>query len=152
MSTTIKRNYSKEFTIGDIIFDQAANSVYFYLKAGFFGKTKIILEQNTGGTYDIVKPYYDRHGQQQRVKIGMTFPVKREDETVVEGLTKGTLGLTTAWDSKLEKEIVTTDNALYFTTHKLKKMTAINENLIKVGWVTGVYGTVAKDTQEEATA
>ncbi len=147
----IKRTYSKEFTIGDILFNNKTNSVYFFLKGGFFGTTKINLVKNDGGTYDLFKPYVDAQGKPNTVKIGKTFEVTKRDQTVVEGLTRGTLGLSTTWNAEIKKEVVSSENALFFTTHKLKEPKAINEDLVKVGWVTGVYGVeVPEETQTSA--
>ena len=146
----IQRNYSKKTTIGDILFNKTTGSVYFYIKMGFMGQVKVDLVKNEGGTYDILKPYVDNQGVQKSVKLGKTFPVLTKEKTVVEGLTKGTLGLSTTFNKELKREVTTTENALYFTTHKLKEPKVINDTLIKVGFVTGLFGTEADTTQSAA--
>lgn len=140
MSEKIIRAYGKEFTIGDIMYNKKEDTVYFILNGGSFGIHKIILVKNDQGTYDMMKSYMGKDGQPAIVKLGKTFPVTRKDGSTAEGLTQGTFALGVKWDKESSREISDNRNALYFTTHKLRDNETVNDNMIKVGWVTGQFG------------
>jgi hypothetical protein len=40
-----------------------------------------------------------------------------------------------------------TNDALFITTHQLKNEVKINDNLVKIGWVSGQLGIEIADTQ-----
>ena len=138
-ATKTIRSYGKEFTVGDILYSPQTKKVFFYINSGFMGKKRIDLVKNSEGTYDMLGSYV-KDGQTMFYKMGKTFEVKNNQQIVMEHLTKGTLGMGTKFDTTLEKDVVSTDNALYITTHKLKEPQILRDNLTKLGWVTGQYG------------
>jgi hypothetical protein len=148
----VKRVYGKEFTVGDIIFNKKENTVYFIVNAGFFGIHKVILVKNNEGTYNMIKPYITKDGSAGIVNIGKTFPVTNKNGTVVEGITQGSLGLSTSWDKEKGKELTDNRNVLYFTTHRLKESKNINESIIQVGYVKGKFGIEADSEMVESIA
>ena len=149
MAKTIKRTYSKEQTIGDIIYNKKSKTVFFSLNLGFMGRKNINLVQNAEGTYDMFGTYF-KDNKPEMYKMGKTFQVTDRNGNVVEGLTQGTLGLSTTWNKELQKEVTSTENALFFVTHKLRETKVINDDLVKVGWVTGKIG-VEIETEETPT-
>ena len=46
MATKIQRNYSKETTIGDIMYNTKTKTVFFNIQMGFMGRKSINLVQN----------------------------------------------------------------------------------------------------------
>ncbi len=140
-TNTIKRTYGKERAIGDIFYTPSTKSVWCSIGLGFLGKINLTLIQDkANGGYEIIKPYKDKQGNEQVVKLGKTFVVKDKDGNVVTGLSKGTLGLLKEYDSVAKKELTKSEDCLIITTHKLKENKIINEDLIKVGWLTGQFG------------
>jgi len=136
MATT-KRNYGNSRTLGDIIYNPNTNSVFSNIQLGFFSKT-ITLSKREDRCYDILVSKYN---SEETIKIGQTFPVKKQDNSIVEGLTQCTLGLLTTYDKDKQKTITNSDDALFITTHKLKKATPIgSKGFLKVGYITGKFG------------
>lgn len=141
-TTTTKRTYGTERTFGDIIYNPSTKSVFCSINLGFFGKTTVtLIKRSEDGCYDLMKSYVDNKGHEQIVKVGQTFPVKSQDNTVVEGLTQGTLGLFQKFDSVKQKELTDSSDALFITTHKLKEPKAFGEKgFKKVGYISGNFG------------
>ncbi len=134
---TITREYGKERTLGDIIYNPSNGSVFCNIQLGFFSKT-INLKKREDGCYDIL---VSRFNSEETVKIGQTFPVTKQDKSVVEGLTQCTLGLITTYDSTKQKNVTNSDDALFMTTHKLKEPKAFGDKgFKKVGYITGKFG------------
>jgi len=139
MATKIQRNYSKETTIGDIMYNTKTKTVFFNIQMGFMGRKSINLVQNQEGTYDMFGTYF-KDEKPEMYKMGKTFQVTDRNGGVVEGLTQGTLGLRTSWNKQIQKEVSSTEDAIFFVTHKLKETKKVNDDLVKVGWVTGQFG------------
>lgn len=140
--TKIKRAYGKKRNFGDIIYNPSTKSVFCTINLGFFGKTTITLvKRQDDGAYDLMKAYTDSNDQEQVVCIGKTFPVKKKDRSIAEGLTQGTLGLLKRYDNQKQKEITDNSDALFITTHKLRENKPIGSSgLIKVGYISGRFG------------
>lgn len=138
-TNTTKRTYGKERILGDIIYNPETKLVFCSLKLGFFGTKSITLEKRQDdGCYDLMVSKYN---SEETIKIGQTFPVKKQDGTIVDGLTQATLGLLTQYDK--DKQKYTTDNSdgLFITTHKLKEQQNIGDNgFKKLGYITGKFG------------
>lgn len=135
----IKRVYGKRKTIGDIIHNKETGITFCRIQAGFFGYHTINLVKQNDGSFVIEKQYFV-DGEYKTVKIGKTFPAKDKLGNDVEGITQAALGLGTTWDKELGKNITDVTDALFITTHLLKNEESINENLTKVGWVSGQFG------------
>lgn len=145
----ISRAYGKEQTFGDIIYNKENKTVFTVFEFGFAGRVLVNLVQNSEGTYDLIKPYIDKNGQPQTVKLGRTFKAERRDGSVVEGLTNTALGLSTVYDKELEKNITSTNNGIWITTHKLREMQPTsNPNIVRVGYITGRFGIEIEDSEE----
>lgn len=141
-TTTTKRTYGTERTFGDIIYNPSTKSVFCSINLGFFGKTTVtLIKRSEDGCYDLMKSYKDRNGQEQIICVGKTFPVKKKDGSLVDGLTQGTLGLLKRYDAELKKEITDSSDALFITTHKLKENKSLGDSgFIKVGYLSGKFG------------
>ena len=96
------RNYSKERTFGDIVYNIKTETVFFNIDMGFMGKKSINLVQNQEGTYDMFATYF-KDGKPQMYKMGKTFQVKNKEGQIIEGITKGTIGLRTSYDKTIFK-------------------------------------------------
>lgn len=143
----IKRNYGKDRTLGDIIYNPNTGSVFCKIELGFFSKT-INLKKREDGCYDIL---VSKFNSEETVKIGQTFPVRKQDNSVVEGLSQSTLGLFSAYDSVKQKTLSKTEDALFITTHKLKEPKAIGDKgFLKVGWITGNFGIEIADASSNS--
>jgi len=141
MTTTIKRTYGKERTFGDIIYNPTTKSVFCNIDLGFFGRTTLTLTKREDGAFDLMLPYTDKNGQGQVAMIGKTFVSKRKDGTIVDGVTKGTLGLFKRYDKELKKSITDNSDALFITTFKLKENQKLGDtDLLKVGYISGHFG------------
>ncbi|MGE4517775.1 MAG: hypothetical protein AB7D96_13040 [Arcobacteraceae bacterium] len=138
---TIKRTYGKERTLGDIIYNPTTKSVFCSINLGFFGKKNItLIKRADDGAYDLAV-VYTKNGEEHIATIGKTFPSKRKDGSVVEGLTQGTLGLLKRYDAEKKKEFTDSSDALFITTHKLKEPKALGDSgLMKVGYISGKFG------------
>ena len=141
-TTTTKRTYGTEHTFGDIIYNPSTKSVFCSMNWGFFGKTTVtLIKRIEDGCYDLMKSYKDRNGQEQIICVGKTFPVKKKDGSIVEGLTQGTLGLLKRYDAEIKKEVTGSSDALFITTHKLKETKSLSDSgFIKVGYISGKFG------------
>jgi len=137
----IKRTYGKERALGDIIYNPATKSVFCSMNLGFFGKKNItLIKRSDDGAYDLAVTY-TKNGEEQIAIVGKTFPSKRRDGAIVQGLTQGTLGLLKRYDSEKKKEVTDNSDALFITTHKLKESKPLGESgLLKVGFITGKFG------------
>lgn len=150
---TVKRVYGKERTLGDIIYNPATKSVFCSINLGFFGKTTVTLVQRADEAFDIMKSYIDNNGQEQVVCIGKTFPAKRQDQTIIDGVTKGTLGLLKKYDKEKEKEVTDNSDALFITTHRLRESKVLgNTKMLKVGYISGVFGIEIEETESNGIA
>ena len=138
-TNTTKRIYGKDRNLGDIIFNPKTRTVFCSLKLGFFGEKSITLIKRTDdGCYDLM---VSKFNSEETIKIGQTFPVKKQDGTIVEGLTQATLGLLTSWDKDKQKNVTDSSDALFITTHKLKEPQLIGQNgFKKLGYITGKFG------------
>jgi hypothetical protein len=135
------RTYGNERTFGDILYSPKTQSVFCNIELGFFGRTTVTLQKRDDDTYDLLKSYIDKQGQEQVIKLGQTFPVTKADGTPVEGMTKATLGLFKRYDKVIGKEVTDNSDALFITTHKLKEPKPLgNSGLMKVGFITGQFG------------
>ena len=141
-NNTIKRSYGKKRILGDIIYNPQTKSVFCSIKLGFFGKTTVTLVKRTDdGAYDLMKNYKDHNSQEQVVCVGKTFPFKKKDGSLVDGLTQGTLGLLSKYSVEKQKEQTDNSDALFITTHKLKEPKAFGDKgFKKVGYITGQFG------------
>ena len=144
----IKRVYGKEKTIGDILYNKESKSVFFNIELGVFGRKTVYLTKNNEGTYDLHTTYV-KDGESHVVRLGKTFVVENKEGQKIDGMSKGSLGLTTAYDKELGKNITTRNDAIYFTVHKLKEDKVINDKLVKVGWVTGQIGVEVESEEGE---
>lgn len=146
-NTTVKRTYGKERTLGDIIYNPATKSVFCSINLGFFGKTTVTLVRRQDEGFDLMKSYKDRQDQDQVVCVGKTFPAKRQDGTIIDDVTKGTLGLLKRYDAEKQKEVTDNSDALFITTHKLKEKKSIGQTgMLKIGYLTGVFGIEIAET------
>lgn len=140
-TNTVKRVYGNERALGDIIYNPTTKSVFMNIELGFFGRTTLTLVKREDAGFDLMKPYVDKNGTDQVVMIGKTFPAKRKDGTIIDGLTKGTLALLKKYNKEQNKMLNDNSDALFITTHKLKENQKLGESgLIKIGFVTGVFG------------
>ena len=140
-TNTTRRTYGKERTFGDIIYNPQTKSVFMNIDLGFFGRTTLTLVKREDGAFDLVKPYVDKNGNEQVVTIGKTFPAKKKDGTIVEGVTKGTLGLFKRYDKETKKNLTDNSDALFITTFKLKETQKLGDTgLVKVGYISGQFG------------
>lgn len=136
---TTKRTYGIERYLGDIMYDPKTKVVFARIGLGKLFQTTITLTKNGDGGYDITKPIKNREGQEVVLKLGKTFPAKRKDGSILEGMTKGSFGLVTTYDKELGKEISTNEDAIFFTTHKLKETKQVG-SIMKIGFITGQFG------------
>lgn len=143
----IKRHYGQERTLGDIMFNPTTKTVFCSLKLGFFGSKTITLMKRADGCYDLLTTKYN---SDETIKIGQTYPVKKQDGTVIEGLTQTTLGLLTTYNEEKKKELTDTTDALFITTHKLKEPKTVgNKGFKKIGYITGKFGIeIAENSQQ----
>lgn len=140
-TNSVKRTYGNERTFGDVIYNPHTKSVFCNIDLGFFGRTTLTLVKREDGAFDLLKPYTDKNGAEQVAIIGKTFPAKRKDGTIIEGVTKGTLGLFKKFDKEIEKNITDNSDALFITTHKLKENKPLGDSgLVKVGYISGRFG------------
>lgn len=139
MSEKIKRTFGKERNLGDIIHNPKTNSVFCSINLGFFGKKTInFVKRKEDGCYNIMVSKYN---SEETIKVGQTFPVKRQDKTIVEGLTQTTLGLFSTYDNVKKKELTNSSDALFLTTHRLREPEPFGDKgFRKVGYVTGRFG------------
>lgn len=145
-TTTVKRTYGKERTLGDIIYNPATKSVFCSINLGFFGKTTVTLVRRQDEGFDLMKSY-TKDNQEQVVCVGKTFPAKRQDGTIINDVTKGTLGLLKRYDAEKQKEVTDNSDALFITTHKLKEKKSIGQTgMLKIGYLTGVFGIEIAET------
>ena len=142
MTTATKRTYGKERTFGDIIYNPSTKSVFCSINLGFFGKTTVTLVKRADdGAFDLMKSYKDRNEQEQVVCVGKTFPAKKQDGTIIEGMTKGTLGLLKKYDKEKQKEFTDNSDALFIITHKLKENKPLGDTgMLKIGYISGYFG------------
>ena len=151
-NNTIKRTYGKERNFGDVIFNPQTKSVFCNIELGFFGRTTLTLFKREDGGFDLMKPYVDKQGQEQVAMIGKTFVAKKKDGSVIDGITKGTLGLLKKYDKEINKSITDNSDALFITTHKLKESKVMGDSgLTKVGFVTGVFGIEVSASEQNNT-
>jgi len=145
MATRTKRTFGNERNLGDIIYNPNTKSVFCKINLGFFNKT-INLAKRADNCYDLMVSKYN---SEETVKIGQTFPVKKQDGTTSETLTQTTLGLFRKYDSQKQKEITDNSDALFLTTHKLKEPKIFGEQgFMKVGFITGKFGIeIVENTQ-----
>jgi hypothetical protein len=150
--TNTVRVYGNERTLGDIIYNPTTKSVFMSIELGFFGRTTLTLVKREDGAYDLMKPYVDKNGTDQVVMIGKTFVAKKKDGTIIDGLTKGTLALLKKYNKEQNKMLNDNSDALFITTHKLKENKPMGESgLIKVGFVTGVFGIEVSASEQNNT-
>ena len=137
-----KRIYGKERTFGDIIYNPQTKSVFCNIELGFFGRTTLTLVKRADDeAFDLMKSYKDKNSQEQVVCAGKTFPAKKQDGTIIDGITKGTLGLLKRYDKDKKKDITDNSDALFITTHKLKEKKSLGDTgLLKIGYISGVFG------------
>jgi len=135
----IERFYGKERNIGDVLYNANTKAVIANIDGGFFGKMTLTLKKEQDNTFTFLKPYIDKNGIQQVVKIGKLFPVKKKNGDIVEGLHKGIFGLNKEYDRTIEKEIIVANDCLIVTIHKLKVAKLLSNNWMKIGWITGLY-------------
>lgn len=145
----VARNYGIERNFGEVIYNPQTKVVLANIQLGMFGKFSFTLKKdNQYGGFDLLKPYKDRQGNEQVVKLGKLFPAKNKQGEIVEGINKGALSLLRQYDKKLEKEINNSNDCLIITTHKLKKEEPMgNSGWIKLGYITGQFG-IEKPSQE----
>lgn len=141
-TNTTKRNYGNERNFGDVIYDPKTKSVFTNIDLGFFGRTTLTLVKRANdGAYDLMKSYRDKNNQEQIICIGKTFPAKKKSGEIIEGMTKGTLGLFKQYDPTTKKTLTNSSDALFITTHKLKDSKPLGDTgLFKVGFITGIFG------------
>jgi len=137
----VTRTYGKERNLGEIIYNPQTKSVFCSMNLGFFGKKNItLIKRANDNAYDLAVTF-TRNGEEQIAIIGKTFPSKKKDGSIVEGLTQGTLGLLKHYDNELKKEITDSSDALFITTHKLKDPVSLgSKGFKKVGYITGRFG------------
>lgn len=142
-----KRIYGKERTLGDIIYNPTTKVVFTSINLGFFGKKNITLVKQNDGGFDLM---VSKFNSEELVKIGKTFPAKKQDGTLIDGITKGTLGLLKRYDSELKKEVTDNSDALFISTHKLKETKALGDSgMLKIGFVKGVFGLELDNSENE---
>jgi hypothetical protein len=152
MAAKINRHYGIERSLGDILYNPATRSVFTRVDLGVFSLNLTLVQREDKKTYDVLKSYKDKNGQDQVVKLGQSFLVTRKDGSIVDGLSKFSLGLLREWDKEVQKDITRSNDALFLTTHKLKDKKVLNEEtgLTKVGWLTGQFGIeVAKEDAKD---
>ena len=146
----VERNYGIERSIGEVIYNSTTKVVVANINGGIFGKLSLTLKKDDAGGFDLLKPYKDRSGNEQVVKLGKLFPVKDRQGALVDGLHKGTLPLLKQWDAELQKEVNSSKDCLIITTHKLKKNEAMGDSgWLKIGYITGQYGIEKKDVSTQ---
>lgn len=144
------RIYGKERTLGDILYNPTTKVVFTSINLGFFGKKNITLVKQNDGGFDLM---VSKFNSDELIKIGKTFPAKKQDGNLIDGITKGTLGLLKRYDSELKKEVTDNSDALFISTHKLKEAKPLSgdSGLIKIGFLKGVFGLEADEARNEKT-
>jgi len=144
------RLYGMERGLGDIIYNPATKVVLGTINGGFFGRVTLTIKKDSDGGYLLLKPYKDRDGQEQVVTVGKTFPIKDRSGSIVEGLSKGTLGLLKQYSQELKKEVTLSNDCLVITTHKLKEVKPLGESgWQKIGYITGQFAIEKTDNQQQ---
>lgn len=147
----ISRNFGKERSLGDIFYNRGNKSLFANIEGGFFGRVTVTLQKNNEGGFDLLKNYTTKNGEPASFVAGKTFAVKDKDGNVIDGLTQGLLGLIKEYSVEQNKELVSNRDALKITTHKLKEPKSLGEsNVLKVGYITGVFMIEKPETQNEA--
>lgn len=142
-----KRIYGKERTLGDIIYNPATKVVFTSINLGFFGKKSITLVKQNDGGFDLM---ISKYNSEELVKIGKTFPAKKQDGALIDGVTKGTLGLLKRYDSELRKEVTDNSDALFISTHRLKENKPLGDSgMLKIGFLKGVFGLELDESGDE---
>lgn len=137
---TIQRNYGKERALGDILYNPNTKSVFTSLDFGFLGKHNFTLSKNADGSFDLLKSYKDKSGNDQILKFGKLFPVKNKEGIPIEGIRKGSFGLFKSYDKETQKNYTQNNDCVILTSHKLKESKNLGESgFLKVGYITGVF-------------
>ncbi|MBT5490881.1 hypothetical protein HOK00_00830 [bacterium] len=146
----MNRNYGKDRTLGDIIYNPETNAVFCNLDLGVLS-LNLTLNKREDGCYDLLKPYTSKNGDTGVMKLGRTFQVTRQDKTVVEGLSRTSLALFSKYNKDSGKNEWQTDDQLQIVTHKLKETVNLGDSgFVKVGWITGKFGIEVDDGQYAA--
>ena len=126
-------------SLGDILHNTKYQELSCKLKLGALGSVTVYLTKRDDGCYDLSRKYKDGTKGFKSFKIGRTFPVKNKDKIIVEGLTQGGLALLSEYDPGKERDVFNSNDCLMIVTHESKEKITINENLIKVGYITGKF-------------
>ena len=146
----IQRNYGKDRgSFGDIIHSKSSSEFFSKLNLRAVGQIELTLKRREDGCYDIRKVYY-KDSERKSFSLGKTFLVKNKNKNVVEGLTQFGLSLFSEYDSTQEKDVMSNADCLILTTHKLKEQKSINDDLTKVGYITGKFAIEKPDSNADA--
>lgn len=136
----VKRYYGVERTFGDIIHDNRSNETSARIFVGALGMMELVFSRRDDGLFDISKVYY-KDRERKLMSLGQSFHVKNKRKEIVEGLSQFPLALLSSYDKELESKIMSNEDCLILTIHKLKKQIKIGENQekTKLGYLTGRF-------------
>jgi hypothetical protein len=147
----VRRAIGVERTLADILLNPETNSEFARIDLGWFSLSIKLVQREDEITYDLYKPYVAKDGSDQLARLGQTFPATRRDGSLVEGVSKATLGLYREYDKELKKELTKSNDALFLTIIRLRDPKPIGESgLKKVGYITGVFGIELEDESAKA--
>ncbi|PAF52926.1 hypothetical protein BKH42_08760 [Helicobacter sp. 13S00482-2] len=141
MPTNVKRVYGKERNIGSVLYDAESKKVFMSIELGIFGKQTLDLKQNEDGSFQIIKTIFNKtENSNKELNFGRLFPAKNKNGQIVEGICTGLLGLLTEYDKEIQKNLITTSDALRISTHKNKEKRRLGESkLYQVGFIKGQF-------------
>lgn len=136
----VKRYYGVDRPFGDIIHDKKSDETSARIFVGALGMVELIFSKRDDGLFNISKVYY-KERERKFVSLGQSFPVKNKKKELVEGLSQFPLALLSSYDKDLESKIMSNEDCLILTIHKLKKQIKLGENQekTKVGYLTGKF-------------
>lgn len=142
MSTNVKRVYGKERYIGNVVFDEENKKVFINIELGFFGRQDFELVKNEDETFNIIKTIFNKtENSSKDVTFGKLFPVKNKEGQIVQGISKGSLGLLKEFNKEAQKNMIVNNDVLLISTHKLKEKVKLGDsNFWKIGYIKGRFG------------
>lgn len=142
MSTNVKRVYGKERYIGNVVFDEENKKVFIRIELGFFGRQDFELVKNEDETFNIIKTIFNKtENSSKDITFGKLFPAKNKEGQIVQGISKGSLGLLKEFNKEAQKNMIVNNDVLLISTHKLKEKVKLGDsNFWKIGYIKGIFG------------
>lgn len=134
----VKRTYGKEKNFGNII-KTSEGATIMKLSFGALGQLDLTMRKAERGI-ELLKSYTDKEGNEQSVCLGILFPAKDNNNNVIQGISKATLGLRREYNKELRKNVTHNDDAIFLTTHKLRTPKKMDNGNVELGYITGVFG------------